>query len=430
MKAAPASVPNDRFVSDDDSLKSLKLSLIEAVVAAQDEAAMRLAIDKVLGSASLKSAVKLAAKVRPRAPLPIPVRSVTPVKSVPLNILGGGGDADGGAALEIATATAAASASAAATATATTTTTTCQAGAVEEEVVDTRRSHSPITGLGSSGREPAPLRPGKRVFEVEDHFGGTGAQMKKSGSAGKRRGRRHSVELDHLKNAELERARCSSPPPAGLVGAGKGRKHSVVIDHIGIGEIPKIDEEAAARGGRVHIAERDNIRDGNLPQPTRGRMHIAETDHIRDGNDEGEEKRRGRKHAVETDHIRDTNAQETEKPRGRKYLGEVDHLKGNVSQVRDKGLEARIARFRKFPPPGGPSSFSFGDAETSYSTSSSDNAARTSAASSREVGGADHVHLEVAPLAKITKHLPPPSSMVPSARAGHAGGGSDSIVFG
>ena len=48
----------------------------------------------------------------------------------------------------------------------------------------------------------------------------------------------------------------------------------------------------------------------------------------------------------------------------------------------------------------------------------------------RQVGGQDHVHLKVDPLAKITRRIPGPSSMAPKARAGHAGGGEDSIVFG
>ena len=254
---------------------------------------------------------------------------------------------------------------------------------------------------------------------MEDHFGGTGAQMKKSGTSGKRRGRRHSVELDHLSNTELPTAR------DGLEGPGKGRKHSVTMDHIGVGKIPKA--VAVLKYGRRHVAERDNIRDGELPQPVRGRMHIEETDHLRDGMGHGEEKRRGRKHVSETDHIRDSESQEAEKPRGRKYLGEVDHLKGNVSQVRDRELEARIARFRKFPPPGGATSFSFGDGANLSAAATKDSGSKRQVS---EVGGTDHVHLEPEPLAEVTKHLPSPSSMAPAARAGHAGGGSDSIVFG
>ena len=95
VQGAPASARSgDRLRSENEDVtfKLLKLALVEAVVSSRNKASMCAAVERVLGSTYLQGDTRVG-KIEPLAPLPIPVRSVTPVKSVPLTVLGEGGTA-------------------------------------------------------------------------------------------------------------------------------------------------------------------------------------------------------------------------------------------------------------------------------------------------------------------------------------------------
>ena len=93
VQRAPESARSgDRLRSEDRDVtfKLLKLALVEAVLSSRDKASMCVAVQRILGSTYVQGDTRVG-KIEPLAPLPIPIRSVTPVKSVPLSVPGEGG---------------------------------------------------------------------------------------------------------------------------------------------------------------------------------------------------------------------------------------------------------------------------------------------------------------------------------------------------